>query len=145
MTGISSQDIKGQFSGYNNYLINRQKIKNLEDEKKIEKIQEKEKKERSRDKKKKDKENNKEEEGLSDNGGVFDFLKCVLHLNPRSRYNLDDVKKLALFQNLPPWTSRSSSAAPASTAFTTTMFKASLSPQASQFTFYFYIYIYFYF
>ena len=131
---IPGQDVRGQcddvktFNGVDGYVNNRLKIKEKEDEKK--------EKEKSRDKKKKDKESSKEEmEGLSDNGGVFDFLKSVLHLNPKSRHCIEDVQKFALFQ---PFHS-SSSSSPATSCSTSTssstLYKAFLTPQASPFSF----------
>ena len=132
ITGVPGQDVKGQcdgvkaFNGVDGYMNNRQKIKEKEEEKK--------EKEKSRDKKKKDKdkESSKEEmEGLLDNGGVFDFLKSVLHLNPKSRHCIEDVQKFALFQ---PFSS-SSSTSPSPTPSSSTLYKASLTPQASLFLF----------
>lgn len=134
ITGVPGQDVKGQcdgvkaFNGVDGYMNNRQKIKEKEEEKK--------EKEKSRDKKKKDKdkESSKEEmEGLLDNGGVFDFLKSVLHLNPKSRHCIEDVQKFALFQ--PFSSSSSSSTSPSPTTSSSTLYKASLTPQASLFLF----------
>jgi hypothetical protein len=128
IAGIPGQDIKipdiggKDFSGYSNYIKNRKILKELEDEKEKEKLKEKEKKEKLREKKKREKESSKEDmDGMSDNGGVFDFLKCILHLDPRSRHTIDDVKRLPLFQSLPSSTS--------STTSTSTSFKAPLTPQ----------------
>ena len=133
MTGIPGQDVNGQcggekvFNGVDGYMNNRQKMKEKEDEKE----KEKKDKEKFKDKKKKDKESNKEGEELTDNGGVFDFLKSVLHLNPRARHCLEDVQKFALFQPFLPSTSTSTS----TSISASTLYKAFLTPQASPFSF----------
>ena len=133
-------DIGGKdFSGYNNYVNNRKIMKELEDEKEKEKMKEKEKKEKLRVKKKREKESCKEDmDGMSDNGGVFNFLKCILHLDPRSRHTIDDVKRLPLFQSLPSSTSSTTSCTTSSSTSCTTLFKAPLTPQVILLYFYFY-------
>ena len=109
-------------------------MKELEDEKEKEKMKEKARKEKLREKKKREKESSKEEmDGMSDNGGVFDFLKCILHLDPRSRHTIDDVKRLPLFQSLPSSTSSTTTISTSST----TSFKAPLTPQVILPYFYF--------
>lgn len=134
---VKIPDIGGKnFSGYNNYLENRKIMKEIENEKEKIKMKEKEKKEKLREKRKKEKESNKEEmEGMSDNGGVFDFLKCILHLDPRSRHSIDDVKRLPLFQSLP--SSPSSTTSSTTSTSCTTSFKAPLTPQVILPYFYF--------
>ena len=137
---VKTPDVGGKdFSGYNDYLKNRKIMKELEDEKEKEKMKEKERKEKLREKKKREKESNKEEmDGMSDNGGVFDFLKCILHLDPRKRHTIDDVKRLPLFQSL----SSSTSSTTSTSTFSSISFKAPLTPQVIPIYFHFHsIYI----